>query len=71
MQRSVYNVATPAVTREITMAQKMNRGTSKANLTKGTGALRRYIAEQDRDDVKTQLDKLKVLFTIFEHAHGT
>ena len=72
MQRSVYSVTTAAVTREqITMAEKRNRGTRKANLTKGTGALRRYIAEQDRDGVKTQLDKLKVLFTIFEQAHDT
>ena len=68
----MYSVTTAAVTREqITMAEKTNRGTRKANLTKGTGALRRYIAEQDRDGVKTQLDKLKVLFTIFEQAHDT
>ena len=71
MQRSVYSVATPAVTCEITVAEKTNRGTSKANLTKGNGALRRYIAEQDSDGVKTQLDILKVIFTIFEHAHDT
>ena len=68
----MYSVTTAAVTREqITMAEKTNRGTRKANLTKGTGALRRYIAEQDRDGVKTQLDRLKVLFTIFEQAHDT
>ena len=71
MQRSVYSLTTAAVTREITMAEKTNRGTRKANLTKGTGVLRRYIAEQDGDGVKTQLDKLKVLFTKFEEAHDT
>ena len=65
----MYGVTTAAVTREITMAEKTNRGTRRANLTKGTGALRRYIAEQDRDGVKFQLDKLKVLFTIFEQVH--
>ena len=37
----MYSVTTAAVTREqITMAEKTNRGTRKANLTKGTGALK-------------------------------
>ena len=71
MQRCVHSVATAAVTREITMAEKTNRGTRKANLTKGIGALRRYIAEQDNYGVKTILDKLKVLCTIFEEVHDT
>ena len=33
--------------------------------------LKLCIAEQDRDGVKSQLDKLKVLFTIFERAHDS
>ena len=37
----MYSVTTAAVTREqITMAEKTNRGTRKANLTKGAGALK-------------------------------
>ena len=54
-----------------TMADKTSRGRRKASLTKGTGALKRCIAEQDRDGVNSQLDKLKVLFTLFEQTHDS
>ena len=47
-----------------TMAEKTSMGRRKYNLTRGTGALKRCIAERDRDGVKSQLDKLKVLFTL-------
>ena len=58
------SIATAALTRDITMTEKTSRGTTrKGNLTKGTGP--------DRDGVKSQLDKLKVPFTIFEQAHET
>ena len=52
-----------------TMAEKTSMGRRKYNLTRGTGALKRCIAERDRYGVKTQLVKLKVLFTLFEQTH--
>ena len=59
VQRSIYSGATAAVTREITMAEKTNRGTHKANLTKGTVALRHYMAEQDKMVSKHNLTNLR------------
>ena len=51
------------------MAEKTSMRRRKYNLTRGTGALKRGIAERDRDVVKSQLDKLKVLFRLFEQTH--
>ena len=53
-----------------TMAEKTSMGRQKYNLTRGTGALKRCIAEQDRYGVKSLLVKLKVLFTLFEQTHN-
>ena len=52
-----------------TMAEKTSMRRRKYNLTRGTGALKRGIAERDRDGVKSQLDKLNVLFRLFEQTH--
>ena len=52
-----------------TMAEKTSMRRRKYNLTRGTWALKRGIAERDRDVVKSQLDKLKVLFRLFEQTH--
>ena len=51
------------------MAEKTFMRRRKYNLTRGTGALKRGIAERDRDGVKSQLDKLNVLFRLFEQTH--
>ena len=51
------------------MAEKMSMIRREYNLTRGTGALKRGVAERDRDVVNSQLDKLKVLFRLFEQTH--
>ena len=48
---------------------KAPRGHRKASLTKGIGALRRFMAEQDKGKVESQLMRLKELFDEFDKVH--